>query len=121
MSTSFGEVLAATGLSWRAFHQRTWRNCSRQGCLCRGGMRFPNDMRLCCLIFAPSVFRLTSVGTGLAFPGEADQPLMKVERVGKIGPARKLTSTAEAGESDALAAAGEPWDLLWEEPWVGYL
>jgi len=38
-------------------------------------------MRLCRLIFAPSVFRLTPVGAGLAFSGEADQPLMKVERV----------------------------------------
>jgi len=77
-------------------------------------MRFPNDMRLCRLIFAPSVFRLTPVGAGLAFSGEADQPLMKVERVGKIGPARKLTSTAEAAESDAVAASGEASALVWE-------
>jgi hypothetical protein len=36
------------------------------------------------------------------------------QRVGKIRQARKLTSTAEAAESDAVAASGAVSGLLWE-------
>jgi len=80
MSTSFGEVLAATGLL-AGVSPANLEELQPTGCLCRGGMRFPNDMRLCRLIFAPSAFYVPSVPAGLAFSGEADQPLMKVERV----------------------------------------
>src|SRR5205823_14674487 len=36
------------------------------------------------------------------------------QRVGKTGPARQLSSTAEAAESDAVAASGEASALVWE-------
>jgi hypothetical protein len=64
----------------------------------------PNEMRLSRLIFAPSAFCLPSVRAGLAFSGEADPPLIKVERVGTIRPARKLTSTVAAAGSGGREA-----------------
>src|SRR2546423_991221 len=118
MSTSFGEVLAATGLlaglspanleelqptelplqRWNALSKRHAAlppNICPIGVLCAIG---PSRTG----IFWRS--RSTIDEGGTCCP----------QRVGKIGPARKLTSTAEAAESDAVAASGEASALVWE-------
>ena len=60
--------------------------------------------------------RFTSEPGGIAADRAA---FAEVERVvlnalAKLAQARQLTSTAEAAESDAVAASGQPSALVWE-------
>src|SRR5438552_1824999 len=118
MSTSFGEVLAATGLLAgvspakleeshpKGLPVQRWNPLSKRHAalppnLCAFGV-------LCAIdpsrtgIFRRSRSTIDEDGTRCP------------QRVGKIGPARQLTSTAEAAESDAVAASGEASALVWE-------
>ena len=118
MSTSFGEVLAATGLlagvspanleeshptglpvqRWNALSKR---HAALLPNLCAFGVSFDIG-RNRTGIFRRSRSTIDEGGTRCP------------QRVGKIGPARQLTSTAEGAESDAVAASGEASALVWE-------